>query len=277
MVGEGVRASRKIRKSLQKRTDVILQEISAVQNVRRVADNIFLLSFHAPSIARDIRSGQFLNIRIEDATDPLLRRPFSAYRKDGENLEILFNVVGRGTALLSNKRPADSIDVLGPLGTPFSLDSPDYDTAVLVGGGLGVAPLPIATEELRSLGKEIVSIVGARNAGQLVTGHLDNVQISTDDGSLGFRGNVVELLGATLKSRHLRRPKIFACGPTVMLRALAAFTLKHNIPCEASLEGPMGCGIGICQGCPVELAGSEKKYALMCKDGPVFDIRTVVL
>jgi dihydroorotate dehydrogenase electron transfer subunit len=256
---------------------LILQEICSVQQVRRVADNIFVLSFHAPSIVGKILAGQFLNIRVEDATDPLLRRPFSAYRREGENLEIVFNVVGKGTALLSTKRAGELIDVLGPLGVPFGLSTADYETALLVGGGLGVAPLPIATEELREAGKPILTFLGARNAGQLVPHHLEDPQIATDDGSAGFRGNVVELLSSILSHQPVSRPKIFACGPTAMLRALAEFALKHGIPCEVSLEGPMGCGIGICQGCPVELAGEEKKYALMCKDGPVFDVRKIKL
>jgi dihydroorotate dehydrogenase electron transfer subunit len=99
--------------------------------------------------------------------------------------------------------------------------------------------------------------------------------VATDDGSEGFRGTVVELLEHTLQAGTPAGPKIFGCGPTAMLRALAGCARERDIPCEVSLEGPMACGIGICQGCPVELAEGENKYALMCTDGPTFDIRRI--
>ena len=167
--------------------------------------------------------------------------------------------------------------MLGPLGVPFSVDGDDFTTAVLVGGGLGVAPLPLATETLVRRGKRVVTFLGARTASQVVEAYLTNLEIATDDGSRGFRGNVVELLASRWQSLKEHEVKVFACGPTAMLRALAQFVRTHNIPCEVSLEGPMACGFGICQGCPVALAGGEKKYALMCKDGPVFDVRSILL
>jgi dihydroorotate dehydrogenase electron transfer subunit len=133
----------------------------------------------------------------------------------------------------------------------------------------------MASAVLQSRGRRIVTFLGARTAQQLVATHLEQVHIATDDGSKGFHGTVVELLKREFASMKSARPKIFACGPTKMLHALAEFARHENIPCEVSLEGPMACGFGICQGCPVELLGAEKKYALMCKDGPTFDIRTI--
>jgi dihydroorotate dehydrogenase electron transfer subunit len=246
--------------------------IDGVQEVRR---NIFVLRFLAPAIAQEIRPGQFLNIRTTPATEPLLRRPFSVYRVDGDMVEILFQVVGKGTSHLAGRRPGDPLDVLGPLGVAFGLNRQDYSTAVLVGGGLGVAPLPAATAVLLSLGKSVLTVLGARTAEQVVHEHLENVQISTDDGSRGMQGTVVQLLVHRLETEHPVRPKIFACGPNPMLRALAEVARFRAIPCEVSLEGPMACGFGICQGCPVELSGAERAYALMCTDGPVFDINRI--
>jgi dihydroorotate dehydrogenase electron transfer subunit len=130
---------------------------------------------------------------------------------------------------------------------------------------------------LSKAGKEIVTFIGARTAAQLVTTHLQNLHIATDDGSRGFCGTVVELLEDAFSRREFVRPKVFGCGPTAMLRALAALTVKHDIACEVSLEGPMACGIGICQGCPVELVGKEEAFGLICKDGPVFDVRRIKL
>ncbi len=254
---------------------MITQELSPVTGVRQLADTVFVCSVRSPRIASEVKPGQFVNILIEQTTDPLLRRPFSVYRVDGDRIEIIFNVVGRGTALMSHKGPGDTLDILGPLGVPYSFLDESFSTALLVAGGLGVAPMPLSTGFLKSRGKKVVTFLGARTASAVLPHHLENLQVATDDGTMGFRGNVVELLGSVWKSHTYVKPKIFACGPTAMLRGLAAFAVKQDIPCEVSLEGPMACGIGICQGCPVELVGEEKKFALMCKDGPTFDVRKI--
>jgi dihydroorotate dehydrogenase electron transfer subunit len=246
-----------------------------VAGVREAGENIFVIRFLAPGLAATIKAGQFVNIRVAEEYDPLLRRPFSAYRTDDGHVEVIFNVVGKGTALLRRKAAGDFIDVLGPLGVPYSLSDPSFTTGLLVGGGLGVAPLPIATAGLKAAGKRVMTFLGGRSAGQVVPDFLENPRLATDDGSVGFKGTVVDLLGSVLSKEQVPAPRIFACGPTPMLRAVAELARARRIPCEVSLEGPMGCGIGICQGCPVELAGPEKTYALMCKDGPVFDIEKI--
>jgi dihydroorotate dehydrogenase electron transfer subunit len=248
-----------------------------VVDLRAVAQNIYVMGFTAPAIAGNIRAGQFLNIRVGEGCDPLLRRPFSAYYVEGERVDIVFNIVGKGTAALAQTRRGTMLDVLGPLGVPYRLEEESFDTGVLIAGGLGVAPMPLATRALQKNGKKILTILGGRSSEQVLTDHLENVHVATDDGSRGFHGTVVDLAGKLLAELSPARPKLFACGPTAMLRALAALALRLNLPCEVSLEGAMACGIGICQGCPVELAGSEKKYALMCKDGPTFDVRSIRL
>ncbi|MGB5875534.1 MAG: dihydroorotate dehydrogenase electron transfer subunit [Bacteroidota bacterium] len=253
------------------------QLLCEVRGVREVAANIFVLSFLSSETSTAVLPGQFLNIKVDGGSDPLLRRPFSVYRTSDETVEIIFNVVGKGTHLLSKKRPGDLLDVLGPLGVPFNLEPDSFETGILVGGGLGVAPLPITMSGLKVAGKPVITCLGARTAGQLVMEHLDNVQVATDDGSRGHHGNVVDLLKQIIADRRPDRPKMFGCGPTPMLRALAEFALSAGIPCEVSLEGPMACGFGICQGCPVELSGDEGGYALMCKEGPAFDVRTIRL
>jgi dihydroorotate dehydrogenase electron transfer subunit len=144
-----------------------------------------------------------------------------------------------------------------------------------VAGGLGVAPMPILTQLIKSLKKKFVTYIGARTNNQVVDRYLENVFIATDDGSRGSRGTVVDILEKELAEKRYPDPKIFACGPTKMLNNLFRLVKKDNIPCEVSLEGVMACGVGICQGCPVELADDEKRYALMCKDGPVFDIHSL--
>lgn len=246
-----------------------------VLSVRPLRENIFVLAFDGGPIGPDVRPGQFVNVRVAGGVEPLLRRPFSVYRVDGRTVEIIFNVVGRGTDLLSKKRPGEEIDVLGPLGVPFSVDAGDYVTAILVAGGLGVAPMPVLTQALAGRSLPVRTLVGGRSASFVVTDHLRQVSVATDDGSLGVHGTVVDLLLSVLDAEMPERPRIFGCGPTAMLRALSNLARDRSILCEVSLEGPMACGIGICQGCPVELTDGPRKYALVCKDGPTFDVRRI--
>ncbi|MCI0705933.1 MAG: dihydroorotate dehydrogenase electron transfer subunit [Ignavibacteriae bacterium] len=220
-----------------------------------------------------------MNIRVTDGFMPFLRRPFSVSRVEAEHVEIVFNIVGVGTQLLSLLRPGDVLDVVGPLGTPFRY-SGDFSTALIVAGGLGAAPFPLLTSWLQREEKQIVSFVGARSAYQLYRMHLKNPHYATDDGTAGMKGTVVELLDRFLKSTQVQKPKIFGCGPTKMLKVLSEYAQKNTIACELSLEGDMACGIGLCQGCPVERVGGsngKKKYALVCTEGPSFQCQDILL
>jgi len=246
-----------------------------VTDLTNVTDNIFVLTFRAAELASTCQPGQFINIKVNDLVYPLLRRPFSVYMTVRDEVKIIFNVVGEGTQILSTKNKGEFIDIVGPLGHPFTTDG-DYDTALLVGGGLGVAPLPAITTAIRGK-KEIVTFLGSRTGSQIVDRYLENVHLATDDGTRGFHGTVVELLRNKLGTGKFRKPKIFACGPNAMLKSLSVLTRESEIQCEVSLETAMACGIGICQGCPVERVESEKKYSLVCKEGPVFDVSTICL
>lgn len=246
-----------------------------VLKVTSAAPGTFILSFHSPELSRTVRAGQFVNIRVHDGIDPLLRRPFSIHRTEGDTAEVLFQRIGKGTALLAQSEPGSDIDLLGPLGNGFNLEDPSFETAVLVGGGLGVAPFPIATAALRRAEKKIITLIGARTSALIIDANLTDVRVATDDGTRGFHGTVVDLAWQMFSAEKIERPRLFGCGPSPMLRALAALALTWDIRCEVSLEGQMACGIGICQGCPVEVVSREQKYALMCKDGPVFNTREI--
>lgn len=257
--------------------------LSTVTSVTEVADNIFVLRFFSREVASTIRPGQFINVKVMPGYSPLLRRPFSVYRVVGDEVEIIFNAVGQGTRILSKKRAGEELDVLGPLGKWYGVDT-EFDTALLVAGGLGVAPMPIVTEAVNAKKKRVVTFLGARTGSQAVLSHLDNIHLATDDGSKGFHGTVVDLLRHRFDKENFSKPKIFACGPNAMLKHVARFAEGHNIPCEVSLECSMACGFGICQGCPVEkrhelsFANSDrKKYYLVCKDGPVFSSNDIVI
>ena len=249
---------------------MMIQQICSVHSCHEVAANTYLLRFTSPEIASSAQPGQFVNIlATEIGEGPILRRPMSISRVEEDKIELIFHVVGIGTKLLARKQPGDNLDVLGPLGEPFHGNA-DYDTALIVAGGIGMAPFPFLTADLLKHGKRIESFVGYRNAGLIFTEHLHHVHLATDDGSNGFHGNVVQLLELSLIQNSYGKAKIFACGPTVMLRALMELAKQKNICCEMSLEGQMACGIGICQGCAVERTNGTATYALVCKDGPAF-------
>jgi dihydroorotate dehydrogenase electron transfer subunit len=252
-----------------------MQIKAAVESCAEVAQNIFVLKFVSKEIARSALPGNFVNILVSEyGAGPLLRRPFSISQVEGDMVSLIFQKAGIGTLLLSEKKRGQMLDTLGPLGNSFRLDG-DYKTALLVGGGVGMAPLPILSGFLRKKGKELKTYIGYRTSSQVYTSDLKDVHISTDDGSRGFTGNVISMLEASESGIGNGGVKIYGCGPTPMLKALAGFAKSRNIDCEVSLEGKMACGIGICQGCPVELAGDERKYALVCKDGPTFMISEI--
>ncbi len=255
----------------------IVQDIFSVVSNERVGAGIHRVRFRAPVVARSALPGHFVNIRVDRSYYPLLRRPFSIYDVDGDDVEVVFNIVGQGTEILASKRPGDDLDVLGPLGQPFHFSEPGYITAVIVAGGLGVAPFPFLTRCLKREKKQIITFLGAQTGKLLVADRLANLRIATDDGSAGHQGTVVDLAMRFLKTSLPDRPRLFGCGPSTMLRSLSRMAENFDVPCEVSLECVMACGLGICQGCPVELRNSSKRYSLVCKDGPVYDISTVVI
>jgi dihydroorotate dehydrogenase electron transfer subunit len=254
----------------------MVQEFCRVIRVSEVAPSTFSLEFLSPQIARSATPGQFINVKISSPYFPLLRRPMSVCDVEGEAVKILFNVVGRGTSILAQVRPGEAVDILGPLGHGFDLTR-DFDLAVVVAGGLGVAPFPFLTRVLSQRRFSIVSFVGGRTAGQLQLDGLKNVSVATDDGSTGFRGTVVDLLSSELEKISGSNPMVFTCGPREMFRSLQQLIRETKLPCQASVETAMACGVGLCQGCPVETTEGWQKYRLSCKDGPVFDLSKIVI
>ncbi len=237
-----------------------------------IGNSTHLIKIKCPEIALNCYPGQFCNIKVSDSTYPLLRRPFSICDVEGENVLFMYNVQGGGTRLLSSKKIGDKVDILGPLGNGFNIED-EYDTAVIVAGGIGEAPFPFLINKL-PFDKMIYSFVGGKSQNDIITYGLKNVLVSTDDGSLGFEGNVIELLEANIKLFEGKKIKIFGCGPNAMLRALKLFAVKNNFNCEVSTESAMACGFGICQGCPIGAADKDGYY-LVCKDGPVFNVNKV--
>jgi dihydroorotate dehydrogenase electron transfer subunit len=248
---------------------------SPVEEIIEINPQIFLLKVFSPKIASIIKPGQFLNIRVTDGNYPLLRRPFSICDVEGDHLYLMFNIMGTGTSILAHKPIGTDLDILGPLGNGFNLEG-DYDNAIIVAGGLGAAPFPFVTRKLKEK-KNIFSFIGGRTEHDIITYNLNNVKESSDDGSCGYKGNVVDLLENNFEQFRNTKIKIFGCGPTAMLRSLKEFSIKYNFDCEVSTECAMACGFGICQGCPIESTQQQDSYLLVCKDGPIFNVKDVVI
>lgn len=247
--------------------------MARLAEVRQLDENTFIHTYEAPEIAREARPGQFLHIRVSHHSAPLLRRPISILWSDSNSIvQVLFKVVRTGTALLSEKREDERVDIVGPLGTPFPYDF-ERD-AVMIAGGYGIAPLYFLGKYNRSEHNKRTLFYGARTRDQLyLTDELrsifNEVVYVTEDGSLGHRGIVTDPLRDLANTRT--NYSVYACGPTPMLSAVRDILkdlAKPLPPCWLSLENRMGCGIGACLGCVVD---TTEGFKTTCKAGPVFD------
>ncbi len=241
---------------------------------RTVAENIFLLKVRSENIPRNSSPGQFCEILI-DSVKPFLRRPFSISDAGNDWLEFMIEVVGSGTEYLSQKKAGDTVNIIGPLGNGFNIKG-KFDIAIIVAGGIGIAPFPFLSKKLFQSGRDVLRVAGFSTKKKIPKTIGNEYVISTDDGSKDFHGNVVMLLEHLLMATIYLKTKAFACGPMPMLREVKKFFEKKNVELEVSVETDMACGIGLCQGCVIENA-ENKGYSLVCKDGPVFDAKKIVL
>ena len=227
---------------------------AALTNKRQVARDMFVLGFEAPEIAGTVRAGQFVNLGW--APGPLLRRPFSVYRAEGESVEIVLRAVGLGTSQLLAMEIGDLVSCLGPLGRGFDLAG-GANSAVLISGGLGVAPMPLVARDAKAAGMRVTWVHGARTASELCSeAGGDKVVWATDDGSQGFHGTAV----AAAPDGEV----VLACGPNRMLAAAA----ERWPDTQVAVETYMGCGTGVCLGCAVPL--KRGGYDRACTEGPVY-------
>lgn len=253
-----------------------------VRAARRLSEDFHLLELGWPAGLPEPRPGQFVMVRTRESTDPLWRRPFGVHDfrrvRGGAALSLLFQVVGPTTRELSALRAGDALDLLGPHGRGFTLDAPEH---WLVAGGRGIAPLYYAARVLRRAGRPCRVFIGGRGAAHVLRARdLERlgcrVELATDDGSLGRRGPVTDLVARALTRASARRRAgvaIAGCGPHGMLRALAAVALASGVPAQVSVDPLMACGRGLCLGCSVPAQGG---YRLACQHGPVFDARDLV-
>ncbi len=239
----------------------------------QISENTFLMGLELQNFSEKLLPGQFFNIQVSNNSLPLLRRPFSICDISENKIFFMYKVVGEGTLIISKKVKGDKLNFLGPLGNSFNIDS-DFDRAIIIGGGIGIAPFPFLIRKLKD--KKVDVLFGVRSKSEIHNYGLKNTKYSSDDGSIGIKGNVIDLLDNVLKNETGDKNKIFACGPNAMFRALRKYLENKNIVCEVSMESAMACGFGICQGCPIEHKNSEA-YKLICKDGPIFNIKDITI
>jgi len=255
---------------------------------KEVAPNIFLMKLSAPSIALEAIPGQFIHIKCGKDNYHVMRRPISIHKIDKKKGEIyiLFQVVGESTKLLAQRLVGDYLDILGPIGNGFNILTKSKKI-IVVGGGIGVAPLLALVEESLIQGKEVKVFIGALKK-ELIIGEESfmrlgaKVDAATDDGSYKHKGFVTDLLEEAIKEGWLP-DQIFSCGPRPMLKKIAAISSDANIDCQVSLEERMACGIGACLGCVCKIKSKDNKqdivkseYKRVCIDGPIFEGSEVV-
>lgn len=228
-----------------------------------------------PQVAKTAKAGQFVHIRCEGF---MLRRPISICSIDPmeDSITIVFEVRGEGTHWLATRKAGDPIDMMAPLGNGFALLPPDKK-AILIGGGIGTPPMVGLAEHY---GKNAHAIIGFRSKEAVLledtlaaTGAA--LSLCTDDGSAGHKGFVTDILSQCLETD---KPDIlYACGPTPMLKAVAALAKTHKVRCQLSLEERMGCGVGACLVCVCKIkeANGEIAHKCVCKNGPVFEAEEV--
>jgi dihydroorotate dehydrogenase electron transfer subunit len=238
---------------------------------QKLSGRVWHLEFESGIVAKQATPGQFVNIKVSDGLAPLLRRPISIHKVAGLKVKLVYEVIGPGTQVLAGRKPGELLDIIGPLGKGFdyrqSVKSGEAEN-ILIAGGMGVAPLVFLAQRMK-LSKPLV-LIGAKTKTQLLCVQEFKtlgctLKLATDDGSLGFKGRVTDLLKIVLEQTQPR--ELFSCGPRPMLKAVVRIASVNHIASQLSLEEHMACGIGACLGCVVS---TKSGYKRVCQDGPVF-------
>ncbi len=251
------------------------QQTAKIVSQTMLADGIFDMELQAEEIAAQAKPGQFISIYVNDKSK-ILPRPISICGIDAEKgiLRIVYRIAGEGTKQMSSYQKGDSVKILGPLGNGFTMKK---DRAILIGGGIGIPPMLELAKQLDGP-KSIV--LGYRDSEMFLKDEFEaygDVFVSTEDGSVGTKGNVID----AIKEQGVEGNVIYACGPTPMLKGIQAYAAENGIEAQISLEERMACGIGACLACVCQSKEADEHSHVcnkrVCKDGPVFDAREVVL
>ncbi len=277
------------------------QFIATIKTQKEVSPGYFLISINLPPGLKKPGPGEFFMVKVGTDSEPLLRRPLSLHRIiSGDTLQFLYRVKGKGTGLLSKKMAGEKLDILGPLGKGFFISS-DMKEAILVAGGIGIAPLFSLAEELKNKEISVKFIIGGKSKKDILCeDELRSigleVYVSTEDGSYGKGGLVTDILEDYIKTQDSRlQTQIYACGPKPMLKKVSEIAGTYPCKCLVSLEERMACGVGACLGCAVKvrvkssefgvrrkkskdsqlLTPDSQLYKMVCKDGPVFNAEEI--
>ena len=266
-----------------------LANVALLYSNRRTADGIYSMELLSPEIASTARPGQFLMVALGEGANAFLRRPFSLAGIDKATgmVRLIYQVAGKGTELMATWGTGRQIDVLGPLGNGFPLGegAGTAENVILVGGGMGLAPLLPLAKALREQSKTVNVFAGARSIDLLFElsafkEYGCEVQIATEDGSAGVTGFAtipLERHLQKLQAFDLTAQTLYACGPMPFLKAVAGMCRPYGLEAYLSMEERMGCGIGACMGCSIRIRASEGIIQKrVCYDGPVFPALEVV-
>ena len=248
------------------------EETAIIIRQEEIADDIYSMWLHTDQIAAHAKAGQFVSVYCNDGSR-LLPRPISICeidKKDGA-IRLVYRVAGKGTAEFSGMHTGAQLRIVGPLGNGFPYENAEGKKVFLMGGGIGVPPILELAKQMDCEKKQIV--VGYRDAQTFLKEEFEQngeLYISTEDGSVGTKGNVMD----AIRENELEADMIYACGPTPMLRAIKQYAETNGIECYISLEEKMACGIGACLGCVCHSKDvdehSNVRNKRICKDGPVF-------
>ena len=285
----------------QQNRGTIFVEDSEVLSVTEFPGDQFVMRIRAPKCAAAAKPGSFAHLTCDESLP--MRRPLSIMRADDDWIEILYKIVGQGLRLLSQKKPGETISVLGPIGQPFNM-SADRPKALLIGGGIGIPPMVYIADELRRNAEtwDPFAILGSEIPFpfDLVTSSIDVAGIDEKVSStmplletwgiparltslqgyagchVGYVTDLAEQWLESLSADQLAKVEVFSCGPTPMLKAVAELAARYELPCQVSLEEFMACAVGGCAGCAVKINTPEgEAMKRVCVDGPVFDAATV--
>ena len=277
----------------------MFKERCVVEENKKVAPGHYVIRMRSKKIAPKSKPGQFVQVLCSDLYEPFLPRPFSFLEADKHSFSFLYQVVGKGTKILSSVKKGDELSILGPLGQGFTLSNRNHKL-VLVGGGVGIPPLyhwaKECVQKLKVSAKNIHVFLGARDQSLLLCEKEFKklgvyFQTATDNGSKGHKGFVTDLVENFLRHSEPRTPNselIYTCGPTPMLKAVSVLAQKYAVSCEVSVEVPMACGFGACLGCAIKVRSSESgvrneelstakhRFAIACCEGPVFQAQDIL-
>ncbi len=241
---------------------------------RNIVSNYFLLKLKLSKTMGTIKPGQFVMLKVPDR-DIFLRRPFSIYDYSKETVTIVYRVVGKGTQSLSEAKKNENTLVLGPLGNGFSITK--RDAYIVITGGIGVAGVHLLIKSLKNKARLFYGCSSKEELRVIDDIMRFNPEISTLDGSDGFKGDIVTLFRKQKKALEGKNVEIFTCGPEGMVKSIRKEIEKTKIPCQVLVEERMACGLGLCFGCAIKTIDEKEPYKRACKEGPVFDLWQISL